>query len=123
MKQSTILLRKRFSQKKKTTRFRNWKLIQRYVYQANRCAYCLKPLHGEVHVDHVRPISRSKSNRVNDYANLVVSCKTCNRLKLDQTGFKYPEWIIRRKNKCKHTPYIDLIKLAEEIKYGRNGRY
>lgn len=120
MKQSTLRLRKRFQQKKATNRFKNWKRIQRYVYQMNRCAWCLKPLRGEVHIDHVRPISHSRSVRINDYNNLVISCKTCNRLKLDQTGFKYPTWITRRKNKCRNTQYIDLIKLSEEIK---NGRY
>lgn len=120
MKQSTVQLRKRFNQKKTSNRFKNWKQIQRYVFQLGRCAWCLKPLHGEVHIDHVRPLSHSKSKRINNYTNLVVSCKTCNRLKADQTGFAYPNWITRRKNKCKNTPYTDLIKLSEEIKNGRH---
>ena len=122
MKQSTLILRKRFQQKKATNRFKNWKQIQREVWQANRCAYCLKPLCGEVHIDHVRPISHSKSNRINNYSNLVISCKTCNRLKLDKTGIEYPDWIIRRKNHYKKCSYGDLIRISEEMKYGRTHR-
>lgn len=122
MKQSTLKIRKRFEQKKATRRFKNWKLVQRYCFQGNRCAWCKKTLNGEVHIDHVRPISHYRSEKINNYNNLVISCKTCNKLKSDQTGFVYPEWILRRKQKCKIASYSDLIKIAEEIRNGRNGR-
>ena len=118
MKQSTLYLRKRFNQKKSTGRFKNWKKIQRYCYQINRCAFCCKPLHGEVHVDHIRPLSHSTSNKINQYSNLVVACKTCNKMKSDKTGIQYPEWIRRRKEKFKNTDYKTLIKLSEEAKHG-----
>ena len=123
MKKSTIILRRKFNQKKTTNRFRNWKKIQRWVYQLNRCAYCRKTLGGEVHIDHVSPLSHSKSQRINNYANLVISCKTCNRLKSDQTGVDYPEWINRRKRNYRYTPYSELIKLSEEIKHGFTNRH
>ncbi len=118
MKQSTLYLRKRFNQKKSTGRFKNWKQIQRWVFQCGRCAYCRKPLHGEIHIDHVRPLSHSSSNRINQYSNLVISCKTCNKLKSDKVGIEYPEWIKRRKEKYKNADYKTLIKLSEEAKYG-----
>lgn len=118
MKQSTRLLRNRFNKKKTTQRFKNWKLIQRYLVQANLCCFCKKPLHGEVHIDHVNPISHSSSNRVNNYSNLVITCKICNKIKSDKTGIQYPEWVKRRKNKLKNVKYADKIKLSEEIKHG-----
>ena len=118
MKQSTKKLRRKFQQKKTTNRFRNWKKIQRWVWQCNRCAYCRKPLLGEVQIDHVRPVSHYKSERINNYNNLVLTCRTCNRLKLDKTGVEYPEWILRRKRKTQYTAYKDLLKIAEEIRDG-----
>ena len=123
MKKSTLILRKRFQQKKATNRFKNWKKIQRWVYQCNRCAHCRKVLSGEVHIDHIRPLSHSKSPRINNYSNLVISCKTCNRLKSDQTGVDYPEWINRRKRNYRYAPYSELIKLSEEIKHGFTNRH
>lgn len=122
MKRSTLILRKRFQQKKATNRFKNWKKIQREVWQCNRCSYCRKPLYGEIHIDHVRPLSHSKSDRINNYSNLVICCKTCNRLKLDKTDVEYPDWIIRRKKKFKNCSYGDLLRIAEEMKYGRARR-
>ena len=119
MKQSTLRLRKKFQQKKATNRFKNWKKIQREVFQSNRCAYCRRVLTGEVDLDHVIPLSHSKSDRINNYSNLVICCKTCNRLKLDRTGIDYPEWIIRRKKRFKNCSYSDLLKISEEIRNGR----
>lgn len=123
MKQSTLILRKKFQQKKTTRRFRNWKKIQRWVYQCGRCAYCRRMLSGEVHIDHVRPLSHSRSQRINNYSNLVISCKTCNKLKSDTTGVEYPEWIIRRKRRAKNASYIDLLRLSEEIENGYTHRH
>lgn len=122
MKQSTIYLRNRFNQKKSTRRFKNWKQIQLNLYQCRRCAYCKRPLHNEHQIDHVRPLSHSKSLRVNQYSNLVVTCKTCNKLKSDKTGVKYPEWVKRRKKKYRKADYKTLLELSEEAKngFGRN---
>lgn len=123
MKQSTLRLRKKFQQKKVTKRFKNWKQIQRWCWQLNRCAYCRKVLSGEVHLDHVRPLSHSTSDRINNYNNLVICCKICNKLKSDNTGVDYPEWINRRKQRFRNMHYRDLIKLSEEIKNGRINRH
>jgi len=118
MKQSTLYLRNRFNLKKTTRRFKNWKQIQRWVYQANLCAFCRKPLHGEIHIDHIRPISHSTSNRINQYSNLVISCPTCNKMKSDKTGVQYPEWVKRRKDKYARADYKTLLQISEEAKRG-----
>ena len=116
MKRSTLRLRNRFNNKRNTRRFKNWKSIQRMVFQCNRCAYCRKLLRGEVHVDHVRPLSHSTSDRINNYSNLVVACKNCNKIKGCTVGVEYPEWVARRKSKFRQADYKYLLKLAEEMK-------
>lgn len=56
-----------------------------YAEQEGRCFYCGIPIYlelsGDVHVDHVIPISRGGSNSVD---NLVCACASCNLSKKDK---------------------------------------
>jgi 5-methylcytosine-specific restriction endonuclease McrA len=69
-----------------------------------RCAYCGRRINSSsMEIDHLVPVSKAKSNgwarfmlkmntiyNVNDYRNLVPSCKRCNRKKSDNMGL----WVI-----------------------------
>ena len=39
------------------------------------CAYCMAPLDGGYHVDHMIPLSRGGRN---DWTNLAITCGACN---------------------------------------------
>lgn len=57
-----------------------------YELQDGRCAYCGVPIFwhvkGDVHVDHMTPVSRGGLNTVD---NLALSCETCNKQKWSYT--------------------------------------
>lgn len=69
-----------------------------------RCAYCGRRITSkDLEVDHLIPVSKAKSSRwarfilwmnaiynVNNYRNLVASCKRCNRKKSDNMGL----WVV-----------------------------
>lgn len=66
------------------------------------CRYCgAKPGKAELHVDHVKPVSKGGSNRLE---NLVTACQTCNLGKhtaeilptLDAINSEYVEWLRER---------------------------
>jgi 5-methylcytosine-specific restriction endonuclease McrA len=46
-----------------------------------KCHWCMKPIEGSVHRDHVIPLSRGGSN---DISNIVPSCSKCNLSKNDK---------------------------------------
>lgn len=52
-----------------------------YQEQNSRCAYCGITLHGEYHIDHAIPLSRSGANSVE---NILIACGYCNRSKGDK---------------------------------------
>ena len=112
MKRQTQRLRNQFNNKKNTTRFHNWYTIQRFAIQMNRCGYCFRVLNGNAQIDHVNPVC-SGNKSVNNYSNLIICCKTCNRLKGIKRGVEYPRWIVERKNKLSKLNRKDLLLLAK----------
>lgn len=62
-----------------------------YELQDGRCCYCGVPIFwhikGDVHVDHMTPVSRGGSNTVD---NLALACETCNKQKWSYT---VSEWL------------------------------
>lgn len=91
-------------------------MIQRYLYQMNCCAYCKRKLTSSAQIDHVSPICRTKNKRVNQYANLVISCATCNRLKGIQANVVYPIWVAERRSKFRKVEYKKLLEMAEQMR-------
>lgn len=65
-----------------------------YDAQDGQCAYCgirlFWDIPGDIHVDHVQPVSRGGTNNPD---NLALACADCNLSKHDKT---LPEWIARR---------------------------
>lgn len=65
-----------------------------YEEQDGQCAYCgirlFWSIPGDIHVDHIQPITRNGSNNVD---NLALTCAHCNLSKHDKT---LDEWIARR---------------------------
>ena len=62
-------------------------LITLKILQNNKCAYCKYELIiGQIHLDHVIPISRGGIHSLN---NVVWSCSTCNMKKHMQTGKEF----------------------------------
>lgn len=120
MKKSTIKYRKQFEKRKANKSYWNWRDIQQYVFQINRCAYCRRSLSDDRQVDHVNPISHATSKSVNYRSNWVISCPTCNKIKSDTAGVEYPQWVARRKEKFKKMKHTELLKLARRMKNGRN---
>lgn len=59
------------------------------------CSYCEIPLFGDYHVDHVIPLSRGGSDRLD---NLVLACPSCNRWKSTKTGEQFRK-ILAAENK------------------------
>lgn len=94
-------LRTQFQNRYNTPRFKNWKRLQ-LLAQNWRCAYCKCDLHGiRYEIDHVQPLcsARTTTTRLNNYANLVITCSNCNRIKGTQRGWIYPAWIKNNKKK------------------------
>ena len=56
--------------------------------QDHLCAYCEGPLFGELHVDHMIPISQGGRN---DWTNLAVTCPACNLHKNARTAEEFME--------------------------------
>lgn len=97
-------MRLQFQNRYNTDRFRNWKRLQ-LLYQNWKCAYCRCDLHGiKYEIDHVRPLysARKKTSRLNNYSNLVISCRECNRKKGISTNYSYPEWIKKNRDKIRN---------------------
>lgn len=67
-----------FERKKKTGAFKRWRSYQYKVEQKGLCFYCRKPIKGAWVTDHVVPLFRGGTSA---YANLVVSCWSCNKRK------------------------------------------
>jgi len=56
-----------------------------FIDQSGRCAYCLKDLGADFHVDHVTPLSKGGSNWP---SNLALACPPCNWKKSARTDMK-----------------------------------
>ena len=63
------------------------------INQNDSCYYCNKKLFNTGEYDHMTPLSRGGSN---SSANLVLSCRTCNRDKRDKTAEEYFSWLKSR---------------------------
>lgn len=57
--------------------------------QNDLCAYCVEPLHGGGHVDHMTPLAKGGSNAKE---NLVLACFQCNTEKHAKTAHEYFCW-------------------------------
>lgn len=55
--------------------------IRRELAAGGLCAYCVKPLPPNFHVDHVVPLSKGGTN---ERSNLVAACPSCNLRKSDK---------------------------------------
>lgn len=54
------------------------------------CPYCLKPIQGRPHVDHMIPRSRGGTDHID---NLCVTCRKCNESKGAKTTREFFEWL------------------------------
>ncbi len=52
--------------------------LMKALQQETHCAYCLQPLAGDMHIDHVMPLARGGAHSAD---NLVAACARCNRAK------------------------------------------
>jgi len=73
-----------------TGTFRYTDVLQLFIANGRRCAYCDQPVNGLPDPEHVMPLSRGGSN---DATNLVASCRRCNTDKGDLT---LEEWAASR---------------------------
>ena len=63
-------------------------LIAQRQFQRDNCAYCIGPLYGAGHQDHVFPVSRGGAHAP---YNIVWACEPCNLRKGSKLGWK-PFW-------------------------------
>lgn len=56
---------------------------------SDKCRYCDAALYGGGEVDHLTPVARGGSGRVN---NLTICCRACNRAKLAKTLDEFFTW-------------------------------
>ena len=82
-------------------------LLLKYAY---RCAYCSKT-DVPFEIDHIRPRSRSGSNRI---SNLALACHGCNTAKGNQTAheFGHPEVEDRAKRPLRDVAAVNATRLA-----------
>lgn len=57
------------------------------------CRYCGEKLNGSGEIDHLTPVARGGTNRIE---NLTLSCMPCNRAKLSKTLEEFLEWRTER---------------------------
>lgn len=57
--------------------------------QKDQCGYCLEPLGGRGHVDHMTPVAKGGTNAL---GNLVLACQQCNLEKHAKTAHEYFWW-------------------------------
>ena len=55
------------------------------------CAYCLNPLNGNYHMEHMKPLSRGGSHTID---NVVPACPTCNYKKSDKTLLEFVSQVV-----------------------------
>jgi 5-methylcytosine-specific restriction endonuclease McrA len=55
-------------------------LCNLFEEQRHKCFYCGKDLDGDIHIDHIIPISKKGENII---GNIVLACKYCNLYKSD----------------------------------------
>jgi hypothetical protein len=69
-------------------------LMELYGLQDGRCGYCGVPIFwhikGDVHIDHMEPVSRGGSNTID---NICLACMTCNKEKYNRN---VSEWVLTR---------------------------
>lgn len=63
------------------------------IAQSDCCAYCMCPLDGAGHVDHMTPLSRGGSHALH---NLALACRQCNAEKHAKTVYEYFLWRYQR---------------------------
>jgi 5-methylcytosine-specific restriction endonuclease McrA len=74
-------------------RFSGPELRDRYEEQCGLCAYCLVPLNGEFHAEHVIPLATGGSNGIE---NIVCACAACNRSKWKKPLLSFIQILTRR---------------------------
>lgn len=70
-------------------RYSNADIAKLRVAQQDCCAYCMTPLLGMGHVDHMTPLARGGSNA---RSNLALACFQCNTEKHAKTAEEYFWW-------------------------------